>query len=330
MRKNMLRLARFITLVIFSFFSSPLSGFLRPGPFDLVFDTQFLYLLPSIDDTSFVLRGTDANGNESGDLHHNDFEFQPAFRIGVGLGTSRCRDVFFHYTFLHEKQNKTITGSGLWATQGDIVLGETFDNYTGFASSHLNLMYQQFELLFSRQILPGNPMNLNFLLGFEIPNLRLAEKIIYQSAALRGEITRQNNTWGIGPEFGFEVDYDYFGFTFWRPSCFMITGAVRGALLAGRVHQNSQSDSLSGTGITFEANNPPTWRVIPALHAKVGLNYALFCTCCATALEIGYEFTSYFRGLGRIIQHGEFTALEFTNYYNFDLQGLYVALDFGF
>ncbi len=146
----------FSLIVLSCFLSSPLLAFLHPGPCEWVVEGEFLYLLPSVDDTFFVAQGVfDDTAFIDGERFGNDFKFHPGFRVGAGRGLGCDREVQFHYTRFRESHTRTISGDSLFATMGTPELVDVFDDYIGFAQSDLDLLYQQYQLSFGYQFLNG-------------------------------------------------------------------------------------------------------------------------------------------------------------------------------
>jgi hypothetical protein len=62
------------------------------------------------------------------------------------------------------------------------------------------------------------------------------------------------------------------------------------------------------------------------MHAKMGLAYRVEGTNMGASLFVGYEFSTYIRGLAKMtFPSTASTANIVTNYYNFDVQGLDVS-----
>ena len=74
-----------------------------------------------------------------------------------------------------------------------------------------------------------------------------------------------------------------------------------------------------------------TWRIMPALHARVGLDYLIRGSWVGVSVGVGYEFNSYLRALTRVTFPDDVSdGLCMTNYYNFDMQGLIVSAALAF
>lgn len=306
---------------------SPLSGCWQ-------FEADYLYLLPSVDDTYFVIDGTPGVGeNPIGNRINNDFGFHSGFRVGGATAFCDCTRAFRgYYTRLRAVTNKTVTGEALFATVGHPSLGD-FDAFPGSASSHLDLLYQRWDGFLSQNVLCACNYNVNLLLGFEINYIRLFERyeFISTDGETAGEATysHKSRNWGIGPQFGFEYNYDLCHFSFCRPGALSIVACSTVSVLATK--SKIRADGTDDGILELDDHDRHTWRLVPAWHARVGLNYETCFSCFNAALEIGYEFNTYARNVERVIYPDDTAnGLAFTNYYNFDAHGLYVGAIIGF
>jgi hypothetical protein len=306
---------------------------------------EFLYLLPSIDDTFFVLKSPALTSpiapTPFGKRINNDFGFHPGFRVKVGYQSCTCcQGLEVAYARLGASTTRTVRGI-LWATIGDPLLSGVFQNYVGLARSKLNLVYQRVDGLFSKQAWCGRNMNLFFIAGVEYANFQLRENYFYASNTAifsppltafftSGKIDLKSNAWGVGPEFGFKFRY-----FICLPSCLSkcsgnlsIVAGASGSLLASKTQQNTRNIIIGATVLpVVKVQDERVWRIIPAFHGRAGLNYAVCFSCFGASLEVGYEFDSYLRFFTRSIYTDDVAPqVNFSNYYNFDAQGLYVSL----
>ena len=130
-----------------------LMAYTPPGPGEIEAVGEFLYLLPSTDNSYFVIDADASNTLPVGQRENNDFDFAPGFRIGAAYGFCNCnRNVQAYFSRIDTTQNKTLTGDFLWATTGNPDLASAFENYGGSANSHRNLLYERGDFLFAQQI----------------------------------------------------------------------------------------------------------------------------------------------------------------------------------
>lgn len=295
---------------------------------------DFLYLLPTVDDTYYVLNSGATTSFPDGKRQNNDFGFTPAFRVGGEYAFCETRrKLQSYYTHLNSHDEHRTTGDHLWATLGRPDLTSNFESYNGFASSDLNLLYQRLDTSFFQQALNCYGFQLSIQPGIEYAYMRLREQYEYHSSSpLTGVITQKSRAWGIGPEIGLGMDYSFYQGMFkcnnWTQS-FSITSLFSGSILMG--HTKTKNHQVYERATVVSIQDEHTWRTIPALHASVGLDYRLLGDWVGCSLGIGYEFNTYVRALSRT-EFLDDTAdgLCQTNYYNFDVQGMYIhaALSF--
>jgi len=115
---------------------------------------------------------------------------------------------------------------------------------------------------------------------------------------------------GVGPRFGIDTSYHI-------ANCFGIVGHVAGALLVGKVDDNTNSDlslnlDATPTGIDFgfpngeiasigTSGSSSETRVVPAFDAKLGLDYTyIFANQAQLSLEAGYQWTQYINAVDKL------------------------------
>lgn len=304
-----------------------------PKPGSLEVSGDFVYLMPTIDDTYFVIDSPITTTFPNGERKNNDFDFRPGFRVGAAYAFCHCnRGLEVSYTYLYSKKHKNVAGNFLWATVGRADFASVFENYTGEASSALSSLYQSAEAKFVQQTLHCCGVNLAFQAGLEYAYFNLRENYEYAittgtGVGTFGDVRQKCKTWGIGPQVGVSLDYELFRSCGQNPNKLSLFVGTSGSILTGetRVH-DFNATTLSVSTTLLDLTNEDTWRIIPAFHSRVGLNYDIdFCTFGAS-LEVGYEFSTYLRGISRVLfQDDVADGLSSNNYYNYDLQGLYVS-----
>lgn len=289
---------------------------------------EYLYLMPSIDDTYFVIDSPETTTFPNGKRKNNDFDFHSGFRVGVGYSCDDNSELSVSYARLSFNQSKTVTGDFLWATLGRADFTSSFENYTGTASSKHDYTYQRLDALYGQKLFDCSNFSFGVAFGLEAAELRLTDNFTYVSAAEGGSIGtvhQHSRTRGIGPELGFGLDYLlYKGDACSCPGSLSFRASTSGSLLAADT--KSDANNVLDTATILDVSESKSWRVIPALHARVGLNYDFGFSCLDASLGIGYEFTSYIRGLSRVAYPDDVAdGLSYNQYDNFDLQGLYVS-----
>jgi hypothetical protein len=168
------------------------------------------------------------------------------------------------------------------------------------------------------------------MFGLEAVELKLNEQSTYTvTGGTVGIVSEHCKTNAIGPKVGFAIGYNLFENTCGCPGTLSLNVLSAGSLLAAdtKVSSANTTTTIGGdTAILLDVSNKKSWRVVPAFHARVGLNYDMAFECVDASLEVGYEFTSFIRGLSRVAFPDDIgDSLSYNNFYNFDMQGLYVS-----
>ncbi|MCH9625063.1 MAG: hypothetical protein S4CHLAM123_02300 [Chlamydiales bacterium] len=285
---------------------------------------EYLYLCPSVDDTYFVIQSSE-NPSLVGNRINNDFSFESGFRVGGAFRfCNGQRALRADYARLTASTHKAVSEGFLSATVGRADLVTQFQNYVGSATSDLDLSYKRVNGLFVQQLW-NNCFELNLLAGIEYASIDYDETDRFTRVVGLGEVDQHTEVWGVGPQFGFELGYNLYRSCFLCPGTFSITGKATGSLLASENRSNA-FNSIPNGGTILNISDKSTERLIPVIHARIGLKYASRLFCFGTSIEAGYEFSSYLRAITKTIYTADTAnSLSFSNYNNFDIQGLYIA-----
>src|SRR5262249_46795358 len=98
---------------------------------------ELLFVKPTLDDTTFVVRSPSSAPVPTGQRINDDFDYEPAFRIGAGYELASGRTVEASYARLEANASQVVAGDFLFATRGSPVWGGTFDGYPGFAAADI-------------------------------------------------------------------------------------------------------------------------------------------------------------------------------------------------
>ena len=288
------------------------------------FQAEWLYMLPSFDDTYFVIDSDTSTTFPNGTRKNNDFKFHNGYRIGGSYTLCECAaQIDLFYAHLSNKQNRTVTGDFLWATLGRPDFASSFENYTGSAHSHLKNTYNRIDAFYSQQVFDCCGLGIGVQFGLEVADLKLNENYTYASRTTLGTISSHSHACGLGPQLGFVFNYELF------PQMLGLRVSTTGSFLAAHC-KSSASNVLNGV-TTLDVNDNKTWRVIPAFHTRIGLNYALEISCYKADIEFGYEFNSYLRGRSAIHFVDDVAdGLCETYYTNYDVKGIYLAASMRF
>lgn len=308
----------------------------HPAPGNWGVTGEYLYLLPTVDDTYFVTKSPSSTTFPNGRRENNDCKFYSGYRV-TGVYTfcdCNCdREAVVSYAHLAGSQGKNVSGNFLWATRGRADFTSSFENYSGTADSRLGFNYERLDALYAQRIYNCCGLDVRLDFGLEYALLRLKERCTFAGGQNTGTIREKCRTWGIGPQFGFDVNYELCKFDecdcSWLPGTLSLNVLTSGSILAGQT--GTDVNNVLNNATILDVSDQKSCRVIPALHTRVGVNYDT-CICgWKTDLEVGYEFSSYYRGLARQVYADDVAdGHTTTSYYNYDVQGLYVSASVSF
>lgn len=146
---------KFLCSALIIFFTGSLCANVHPAPGKFGVSAEYLYLMPSVDDTYFVTKASASSPFPRGERHNNDFRFHSGYRVSGVYAFCGCecpRELQLSFTQLQTKHTKTVfadTGR-LWATVGRPVFTTQFENYDGFAKSELKADYDRVDALYTQ------------------------------------------------------------------------------------------------------------------------------------------------------------------------------------
>ena len=311
---------------------NPSKLYLQPCPDAWRLSMDFLYLLPTVDDTYFAI-SSPIVGNFTllGTRSNNDFGFNPGFRVGAEYAFCETRrDIQVFYTYLHAEQTRAISGDNMWATQGSVQFSTPFGDYAGTASSKLKLLYQRWDFNVSQHIIDAHGFNLYVQPGLEYAYFRLQQNYRYNAEALfPGTAYHRSRGWGVGPQLGLGFDSNLYSGSirsnYSLTHAVTLSGLFSSSILTGQ-GQTKELDIRDGQ-TTNNIQDAQAWRTIPALHARAGLTYLVHGSRMGASLYMGYELDTYIRGCAKMLFPSSSSASNITtNYYNFDIQGLDISV----
>jgi hypothetical protein len=287
---------------------------------------ELLFLKPTLDGTYFVIQSPASSTFPSGQRTSNDYGYEPAFRIGAGYTFPEAggRSVELSYTRLDADASETVAGDFLWATVGRADFASVFENYSGIATARTDAQYQRIDAHVT-QPWQFAGIDVGFLFGAEWADFRVGERYAFASAAADGSVSSASRTWGIGPEVGLDLAWEICH-ACGVPGAFTLNaGSSVGVLLSET--NGRATDTLTGAPL-LAVRDEQSSRVLPAIHARVGLRYALALhDRIGLTAGAGYQIDSYQRGLKRLSFVDDVAdALVTTDYYDFDAQGVYASL----
>jgi hypothetical protein len=296
---------------------------------------EYLYLKPSVDDTYFVISGIpNDSGIPNGKKFNNDFGFHSGWGLyGKYNFCDSCLAFTVDYKQLQAKAHKAVNGSGVWGVNGPPVTLQPVQFGSGTAVSNNTLFYQRIDALLS-QTKNYCGFGLSFYEGLEVANIWFRQKVNYvgvDDEGISSPVSTKNSSqlWGGGPQFGLDGYYELLHCRHCMPGVLSLKALATGSLLVS--HTKQEVNVNMGDIGAYIVDDDSTWRIIPALHARVGLNYTS-CLCnTLVALELGYQFDFYHKGIAReTFTDSASPGAAFVEYLDLGLQGLYIALNVGF
>ena len=263
-------------------------------------------------------------------LFRSEFDYEPAFRIGAGYEFAESgRAVELSYTRLEADASESVSGQFLWATRGSpdfvVAFGPSTEGYPGSASADIDAEYQQIDLHVTQPWdLAGLDVGLQF--GFEWADFRVGEEFVYvdTDTGFVGRVVAASRTWGIGPELGLGLGYEI-GEPWEIPGALSLrAGSSIGLLLS---ETNTRASEVFVGAPVFTVRDEQTSRVLTVIHARVGIGYEVpLADRIAATVGVGYQIDSHLRGLTRVQFVDDVgQSLASTDYYDFDLQGVYAT-----
>lgn len=286
---------------------------------------ELLFLKPTLDDTYFVINSLTSTAFPNGQRTNNDYDYEPAFRVGaVYAFADTGRSVELSYLRLDTDASETVAGDFLWATVGRADVASAFENYSGTASAHTDALFQRIDVHVT-QPWQFAGMEIGFQFGAEWADFRVGENYAFASAIATGTVSSASRSWGIGPEAGLGLSWEICH-TCGIPGAFTVNAGSSIGLLLTETNARA-SETLTGA-LQLSVRDQQTSRVLPAIHARVGLGYALaLAERIGLTAGAGYQIDSYPRGLTRMAFVDDVAdSLVTTDYYDFDAQGVYASL----
>lgn len=289
---------------------------------------ELLFVRPKLDDTAFVLNSSVSTSFPNGRRENNEFEHEPAFRIGAGYTVAESgRSVELSYTRLAADAGETVRGDFLWATVGHPNLATSFENYRGSASARIDADYQRIDLHVTQPWQVAG-LDLGVRFGLEWADFRIGERyrFVNEGTATTGVVSSASRSWGIGPQIGLGLGYEICGECGIPGGSFSLAAGSSLSLLLTDTETRASS-AASGAPL-LRVRDEETARVITAIHAGAGFAYAIPVTERITASAgVGYQIDTYLDALTRAAFFDDVgQSLSSTRSYDFDLSGVYLSV----
>lgn len=309
-----------------------LSAYTHPEVGSFAVQGEFLYFLPTVEDTFYALRDPAPFGTNS-NKRNNDYDFTPGYRIEASYGFCGDAELIVRYSNLHSSAYDEIRVQGddaIRAINTNLLEASDFS----FASSQLSLRYQNVDALYGMRLWNGCKFNFKIQGGLEYASIKQNETSTYSLPFY--STVYEEKTWGIGPQLGINFDYQLFNLSCRCPGTLSFVSRASSSLLVSETTYKDNEvniDSFFGDRF-FNVQDDAAWRIVPAWHARFGLNYEACFSCMNASFEIGYEFNQYLRAISRelfMTSAGVTGSMQArSNYNDFGMNGLYVALGLGF
>lgn len=299
----------------------------------LAFRGELLYWSPSYDETYFVLKGS--NGEEEdtptpfGRRINNPVGFDLGFRVS-GVYYNPCVDVRLRWTHLYATSRKVVDDFNLLPHLWPIAIipghPDFPEPFSGIASSQIGLMHQRGECLFDERV--GNLSCFHFYLreGLEWSYIRYHESIEYQEqGGIKEIIEFHAHTKGMGPQLGIIALCEPWHYFTWYPRNLVFKFMTSASLIiANSKAKIATTDIL---GVKNQVTQSSFWKLVPEWSLTLGINYITSFCKQVVSLELGYEMTTYFQGISKLLfVDNAHPGVSFNQYSDFYVQGLTASL----
>jgi hypothetical protein len=302
-------------------------------PLGVTVQGTLLYIVPSFDEIYFVINGagSDGNGNPTpkGYRINNPGSFTPGFRLDGRIHFNPCFNCGVRWSHLFSTTQESVTNKKsppqLWPTENIPSLPSVPSPFSGRASSRIGIMYNKAEILCDEEICHFGCCHLTLREAIEWSYIRYHETVKYCPITSPPETIQYHaHTKGIGPQFGL-ILFSLPGETLtWFPQCLGFRVMSTASLIVANSKAKLVSEDLLG------AINPVTqlsfWKLLPEWNITFGINYNYCYSCFALNFEIGYEMTTYVRGISKLIfDDATDPGHSFNQYSDFYLHGAFLS-----
>lgn len=230
-------------------------------------------------------------------------------------------DITANYFHLNSKDTSKTTAGSNQAISSINASGAAEVVYTD-AQSKVKYDLDQVDASIGKSIQAFCPLNLHGSLGVRWLDLKRTQDKVYSGGS--PPLQTQTKTpflkstfCGVGPSFGLDPKLPLF----WGLS---IKGETNASLLIGNLKAIQNQDNF-GTLVAESSNDldtPKTPAIVPVVDARGGLRYDWQCSCVGFEIEVGYQFTEYYRAVNLLFPNF-LTGLNQTNS-NLRLTGPYL------
>lgn len=247
----------------------PGGGINQPGWFAVA---EFRYLEPVGTSLDYGVVLTDnATGDQDADQRSLDYGFAPGLRAGLGMQGNNW-DIGVYFAGLWAEGDDSVSVDG--ATQEIVpTLGDPFfsDTITGTSATvHGELNYYVVDLEGGYAFAPASGFGLRIFGGLRYANLDQEITATFLDLPDNLTVNHQNDTWGVGPRFGFNGSAQI------GKRNLHVIGNFAGSLLFGNIETTRVETGFdSGTGLPVSSTGTSDEsRIIPMVEAEIGLAYS--------------------------------------------------------
>jgi hypothetical protein len=278
---------------------------------------DYLYLQGSVPDMYFaqLTRGSDVA------VVQNKPEFNSAFRWGLDLDMAEfCGILGVNYMQYRDFLKKSIS---VGDDSGDslVPLNIFRTSFTGNSvESTVDLRFENGEIFYRHYPKNFGKFFMHTQVGMEIAYVRYKSGDTVTGSG-GGTFTQRSQAQGVGPQIGIGGEYEFMQWCN-RAHRFSLTGSVLGSLLSTEFQISSLQNYDSG-GTIFNDHFQGAHSMMPALQARLGVEYASCILCFPIHLVVGFEAHEYFDSVVTQRWDTSSTLLQNLEFQNFSLQGLY-------
>lgn len=279
-----------------------------PQPYRWSFQGEYLYWKPYTENQYFFTTTFTPTTPSVSDFLIVPTNFHSAFRIVGEYNYSLSDSLEGRFCYFNGSDQITLFGQ----SGSDNITGVTITD--GEVSSKLKFRYYAADLALHNTTHHFCNLNFSFLEGLNFVWLDYEQfNSLSDSVGDVGVGSFLSRDWGIGPEFGINLDFLF-------PWNISLTGNARAALLISNLKSTVNFIS-GGSEVRFQEN----WLINSMFDARLGVDWHICYRCMQVNVEVGYEFVWY----RNAIQIAPLTISQ-TQRLDMGFQGPYAALGVSF
>lgn len=320
MKRTHNQLRRFAPAIIFSAaILLPINALAAPNPPQYVnpynsnslisnYNYSGLHAYAGVNYQQFSNNGSTFAESSTGKSYNVSPNYHAGYNLGIGyLIPNRNTDFALSYSYLH-----TSDSSNAWAPS--LTLSPTGLGPVSWASSSLTFNYNTVDLTAGHRFQLDNTFDINLYGGLNYTHLSRDMSTYGEGLGNEIRVSVGSSYNGYGPTFGVDG--------YCHPSAsspnFSIVGGLKPTVLYGTM---SGYVNTNVNDVRLSDNIPNEKIVVPAIGAKLGLNYDLSYRKTDFNFQLGYQATTYF---------GVTKDSTYNNTTNASLQGVYFNVGFRF